>query len=94
MDSIALLQYKYQDRVKFISLTNDDNYSIIGRLKEEKGFNWDFLYTGSNISFFEDYRIRSLPAYILLDNKGKIVAYPAISNSQGFKSSFQNLFRD
>jgi len=79
MKVIPSLKKEYGGRVEFVSISLDKNNSSLKNfcLKNSK-YDWVFLYDNGN-TFKNNYEIKSLPAYFLIDPDGKFIQVPAES---------------
>jgi len=68
------LQEKYKDRFEFISISVDEHDEDVWQFDESnRALNQTLLHQGKDKLILDNYDIRSLPAYILLDKEGKII---------------------
>lgn len=69
---------KYGNHIEFVSINIDikkskfDNY-----VASHKESNWNLLYFNGNTNLLDDYKVNSIPHYILIDPDGFIVQNPA-----------------
>jgi peroxiredoxin len=91
MDVVPLLLKKYGKKINFVAISEDKNYSdLLDFLKKNKSFNWTFLFDEGQKTL-KDYNVKSLPEYMLIDPKGKIILCPADDPSHGIQNVFDNL---
>ncbi|MCD4697091.1 MAG: TlpA family protein disulfide reductase [Bacteroidales bacterium] len=81
----------YGNRINFITISLDKDLKVIRRFKDEKKYRWDFLYNGNQYDLLKDYEIKTFPAFILLDEHGKIIQYPAYKPSEIITSEFDKI---
>ena len=93
LELLKTLQEEYTDTVHFISISLDENPHIVKQLVEEKGYNWTFLYNGTDPRLMQDLQIKTFPVFMLLDQEGKLVEYPAYKPSEVIRDSFERLLR-
>lgn len=82
------LVQEYKDRIHFISISLDKSPGIVGELKREKSYDWIFLFNGTDKALLRDYRIKTFPVFVLLDEEGRLVEYPAFKPSEIIRESF------
>ncbi len=80
MKVIPSLKKQYGERITFVSISTDKANEELKKycLKNPK-YDWLFLYDNSKGQLKNNYEIRSLPAYFLIDPDGKFVQVPAES---------------
>ena len=92
----CLAEYKIMDslysvwgnEIDFITVSLDKNPEIVTRFKNEKKYNWTFLYNGTGYDLIQDYGIKTFPLFVLIDSEGKILQYPALKPSEGIEETF------
>jgi len=92
MELLKPLYDKYHDRMAFVSISADKEFmKMLFFLNLKKDFTWTFLHLGDEIGLLREYNVRSLPLFVLIDNQGKIVKYPADLPDSGLESSIEKL---
>ena len=83
MKVIPSLKKQYGERITFVSVSTDKTNEELKKycLKNPK-YDWLFLYDNSNGQLKNNYEVRSLPAYFLIDPDGKFVQVPAESPNE------------
>lgn len=77
MKIIEKLYQKYKNKVAFVSIcTDNDKDKIKELLKENPGYTWTFLQNKDR-ELMQAYEVRTLPTYILIDQQGNILRFPA-----------------
>lgn len=77
MKIMEKLYQQYQNKVAFVSIcTDNDKEKINELLKENPGYTWTFLQNKDR-ELMQAYEVRTLPTYILIDQQGKILRFPA-----------------
>jgi peroxiredoxin len=74
--------------IEFITVSLDKNPEVVTRFKKEKDYNWTFLYNGTGYDLIQDYGIKTFPLFVLIDNDGKILQYPALKPSEGIGETY------
>jgi thiol-disulfide isomerase/thioredoxin len=70
---IELLHEKYGDKLHFISINLDENEATFKSVQNKNNYNWTFLHIGNNYELKENYGVKTVPSYFLIDKKGKIL---------------------
>jgi peroxiredoxin len=92
MELLKPLYDKYHDRMAFVSISADKEFmKMLFFLNLKKDFTWTFLHLGDEIGLLRDYNVRSFPLFVLIDNQGRIVKYPADLPDSGLESSLEKL---
>ncbi len=93
IDSLEYLQKKYADRLNVISVSSHKYISDLKRIIGENNFSMSFLLALPDNRVYDDLKVRTLPAAILVNDKGEIVLYPAILPGRGFQNTFKSVFK-
>lgn len=93
IDSLEYLQKTYADRLNVISISSHKYVEDLKRIIGEENFTMNFLLASPDNPVYDDLKIRSLPSAILIDDKGKILLYPAILPARGFRNTFKSVFK-
>ena len=92
MELLKPLYDKYHNRMTFVSISADKEYvKMLFFLNLQKDFTWAFLHLGNEVGLLREYDVRSYPLFVLIDNEGKIVQYPADLPGSGLESSLEKL---
>ncbi len=90
MDLLKPIYDKFGTQVHFVSISAD---KYIGKMLHfvnlKKEYVWNFLNIGDQTRVLKDYDVRSYPLFVLIDEKGKIVRYPAAWPSKGLEAEIQ-----
>lgn len=73
---------KYKENVEFISINLDDNKKQMQEILRKNNYAWPFLHYGDDYELKEEYQVRTVPSYFLIDGKGEFVEAPAPSPLQ------------
>ena len=72
------LKKKYGDYVSFLSICTDkEEDSYLSYMNEHTEFDWDIFYVGNDSNLKDDYRLKIVPSYFLIDQSGFIALAPA-----------------
>ena len=98
MNDLMLMQdlyVKYSEYVTFISFCTDKNKSLYDAfLKEHPGYDWPIIYIGEENEIIKDFKVASIPYYILIDQEGFIARSPARSPSpDGLYKTIEDTFK-
>lgn len=73
MKEFPAIQKKHNSDLQIISISVDDSFEKMVHFKEKNGYNWVFLYNGTDRLLQELYSVKWYPTYILIDKEGFIV---------------------
>ncbi len=86
------LQEKYKSKVLFLTvLCNDDRAFLSGFLSSHKSWNWAFLSLESQASLLKAYGIKTFPWFILCDQQGNLLDFPARRPSDGIEKDLNRI---
>lgn len=79
LDFIALkeLYKKYGDNIEIVTISTDRHLDHYKEFVTQNEFPWPDYHYNYQFELLDDFQVRSLPAYILIDRDGKIVNFPA-----------------
>ena len=79
MGQIGYLLYEnYKKMVEFVSISTDEHRIQMDEfLDRNPNYKWTFLFGGQDIQLKNDYKVTSLPSYILIDPNGNVLQAPA-----------------
>jgi len=80
---------KYGDHIEFIGISVDRKKGAFLDFIKSKNFTWNVLYAGDDKDLLEKYNAYSLPLFILIDENGEILNYPAKMPSENVESLFK-----
>lgn len=87
------LYEEYGHSIQFVTISLDKNPEVVARFKDDKQYDWEFLYNGSSYDLIMDYDIKTFPMFLLIDRKGKIFQYSAYKPSELIKDSFKQVLK-
>tara|TARA_R110002096_G_scaffold72174_4_gene172173 strand:- start:19746 stop:21128 length:1383 start_codon:yes stop_codon:yes gene_type:complete len=64
---------EYGKKIKFISINLDDDSNYSKNVKADNNYNWPFLHIGDDFELKEQYNIKTIPSYFLIDKNGKFL---------------------
>ena len=92
-DLLDSLYRQFGNQIEFITISLDKSPEVIDRLRKEKNYQWTFLYNGSGYDLIHDYRIKTFPFFVLIDDSGKIIDYPAYKPSEVIADRFRAILQ-
>ena len=93
IDSLEYLQQRYVGKLSVIAVSGKKYTAELKKLIQDKNYSMEFMQALPDNQIYDDLKIRSLPAAILLDEKGNILLYPAILPGRGYKRTFEAVFK-
>jgi peroxiredoxin len=92
MDRMKPIFDKFRDRVSFISISADKDFNkMLHFIDLKTDFVWNFLHIGDDYELLKEYDVKSYPLFVLIDQDGNIVQYPADLPGSGLELSLQKL---
>ncbi len=89
---IPELKKKYGDKIAFVSISLDeDTVQLKKFLAKNPKYDWVILHYAGSKQVKEDYEIRALPSYFLINAFGNFVQAPALKPSQSIESTFWDI---
>lgn len=85
------LYFRYGDNINFITVSLDKNPEILDQFVNDKGYDWLFLYNGTDYDLINLYDIKTFPIFVLIDAEGRILQYPAYKPSEIIEEAFRKL---
>ena len=80
---------KYGDRIEFIGISVDRKKDAFLDFIRGKNFKWNVLYANDDKELLESYNAKVLPLFILIDENGEILNYPAMMPSENVERLFK-----
>lgn len=94
MKIIPALKKKYGEGVVFVSISNHtSNEALKNFCSKNPKYDWLFLYDNSVKRLRNDYEIKSLPAYFLINPEGKFLQVPADSPDENIEQVFSEIVK-
>jgi len=76
------LQEKYGKYIDFVSISLDENEADYNQfMAKNKSLNWHICHYNSSAQLLNNFDIRNLPLYVLIDDKGNLEQFPALAPS-------------
>lgn len=89
-----VLNEKYGEDIVFVSISLDKNAEIMNSyLLKNKQLTSVFLYGGTSETLLDDYNIKAIPTYFLLDRDGDFIVSPAKKPSENAELVFKSLLQ-
>ena len=94
LDSLNYLQKRYNSKMHVVNVSGLKKTEELKTFIKDKNYDLQFLTALPDNRIYENLNIRSLPATILIDDKGNIKLYPAILRKKGYKGTFELVFKE
>jgi len=91
MKIIHELNEQFHDSILFVTICFFDNPETWSQFAQENNYSWRFLWAGQNAVLRNNYRLRTLPLFVLLDRDGRIEEYPARKPSENIEYVLRKL---
>jgi thiol-disulfide isomerase/thioredoxin len=92
MKVIPALKKTYGERITFVSISSTPGNAALKNFQAKNPkYDWLFLYDNTGGKLMKEYEILSMPAYFVLDEKGKFVQVPAESPEGEIEQLFHDL---
>jgi peroxiredoxin len=92
MDRMKPIYDKFRDLISFISISADKDFSkMLFFVNFKPDFVWNFLHIGDDYDLLKEYNVKSYPLFVLIDQDGNIVQYPADLPGSGLELSITKL---
>ncbi len=92
MKVIPSLKKMYGEKIEFVSISNEKTNTDLKNfcLKNPK-YDWTFLYDNTGLQLKNNYEIKSMPTYFLINPDGKFVQVPAESPDGEINQVFHDI---
>jgi hypothetical protein len=94
MDLVKELLKDFSGKIQFISISLDDSFETMERVKQERGYDWSFFYTGINEGLLGNYRINKLPHCTMLNSRGLFIDHSAPFPSENLAGYLYRVLQD
>lgn len=92
MQIIRVLEERHGDKIEFVSINLDDNFEDFKAAVDRFKFNWTTLHYGNDFSVKENYQVKTIPSYIVINPTGFIESNQAIQpDDSGVELYLHNL---
>jgi predicted patatin/cPLA2 family phospholipase len=82
---------EYGKKINFVFISEDENYTdLMNYLNANKSFNWTFLFDDKH-KVMQQYDVKTLPEYFLINSQGKFISSPAADPSHGIENTFEDI---
>lgn len=89
---IEKLHEHYGKNIRFVSICTDDKLRDMKKfLKKHPEYDWTFLYLGDHDKLEKAYQVSSIPAYYLLNGKGRFIRIPAPKPGENARAVLHDL---
>jgi len=88
---IKTVNEKYKDKIVFVSISADRHFMQMQYFLKSRSFPWTFLHFNGDYELLENYKIKAVPFYVLIDPEGNIKEYPAKNPIYNLDSYFDKL---
>ena len=93
MQSILALEKKFKKDLEIVMIITDDDIEEMNTfLKKNTQYKWDFLHFRTSKKILDDYNVKAVPTYYLINPKGNISLSPAPGPSENFIQLFSDIF--
>lgn len=89
--TVSDLHKKYGGKVTFVTITINNDFEETRDFVKQNAYGWNFLIAGENHKALEDYNVKSVPEYFLINPSGKFVQSPALRPDRGIEKTFFDL---
>lgn len=92
MKVIPSLKKQYGSKIDFVSISTDKtNAALAAFCAKNPKYDWVFLYDNTGSQLKNNYEIKSLPAYFLINPEGRFVQVPAESPEGDIERTFYDI---
>ena len=92
MKLIPNLKKKYGDKIIFVSISTDEDTALVKKfLAKNPKYDWIFLTYTTNRQVKDDYEIKSIPSYFLINTYGNFAQSPALRPAQSIEATFSDI---
>jgi len=82
MKLIKALKHKYGDYIDFLSFSTDKTFEAFNQFKKEHSdYDWDIVFLDQDVDVINQFNVKAIPAYFLINPEGFIALAPAKSPS-------------
>lgn len=91
LNALLKIYKKYEKDVTFIGVSCDKEVQTFWDFTRAHSYPFTMLHFGGNYQLLENYKIASLPIFVLIDAKGKIINYPTLCVSSGLENQLNQI---
>jgi peroxiredoxin len=84
-------QQKFSEDLAIVVVLEDDKIVENAELLKSEGFEWSVLRGQTRREIYQDYNVRILPTYFLVDPKGRMAGSQAPWPDENFEMQFENI---
>lgn len=67
----------YGNKIEFVTVAINDDFEVVRNYIKANGYDWTFIISGKNSPVLEDYNIKAVPTYYLIDRNFNLLRSPA-----------------
>ncbi|MBN1119261.1 MAG: TlpA family protein disulfide reductase [Bacteroidales bacterium] len=89
LNEFAMLKTLYEKHSQYLQIVTiiiDEDVEVMKDFIQKSGYSWVFLHFDNQPEILQQYDIRALPTYFLIDQEGKLVMSPAPSPADEFEA--------
>lgn len=90
LDTLDKLQDRFGDKVHFIILAFDEP-ELVRKYRQDEAVNWILIAIKEGFNIVNDYDIKTFPQFVLIDERGNIISYPARKPSENIEYVLQKM---
>jgi len=93
LEFIALRELfdQYRNEIVFINISTERNPVIFDAYLSSTGHEWLDFHFRHDFRILDAFKVRALPTFLLIDNNGNILDYPALKPSDNLKQRFDRI---
>ena len=89
IQTVEMFEKLYENYLEIVMIVIDDEPdAVVEFLRKNPQYKWDFLHFGGQKTILDDYNIKAVPVYYLIDPKGNICLSPTPSPRENFQQIF------
>lgn len=86
---LQTIKETYPDDLEIITISTDESFEVFSSfLERNTDYTWTFLYAEDEKHLIDNFNIKAIPSYYLLDPSGRLAVDPTMSPEQGFIHQF------
>lgn len=86
---LQTIKETFPEDLEIVTVSYDESYDVFKSfLYRNKDYTWTFLYAEDEKHLIDNFNIKAIPAYFLIDPSGRLAVDPTLSPDQGFINQF------